>query len=387
MPEFRRIMSSLNGPSSASANRRRTSTPGSLPSTRRLVTTVCLVLALKLGTPLATRAEDGTALSIDAGALEARRGLRSGHVLLDITGESDGLPYARRCETWFDESSLRCDVTDGGGSVVRGTTPEGQVSSSVVLAGGRAIRVDRRTPRHGGAYVITIEDFPTDRDRTSLAECPIDPRLLGMVPLDITMASMHFSFDDYVGRGDSPELTVGSSPNTATIRYDTDDTICEYVVAPDKGHCVTRIGSRHKESKGHISDVVVSDVELFGSPGVWFPTTVTYTRVDDDRVTRSEVVRVLKATFNEEIPPDVFTLAGMNAPPGRTVVVNSGLEELTSEVGTWDGSAIQPLQFAEDALGEPTRDFRRIASLVCTAIAAIWLAVLVLRKNHRSTGG
>ena len=253
----------------------------------------------------------------------------------------------------------------------------------MTLTGHQVIRIDNRTPRAGGAYVIKIEDFSTDGTKSSLVECPIDPRLLGMVPLDITMASMHYALGDCIGAVNASQHSVEESPLGMTVRHESDNTIREYVVIPSKGHAVERIGSRFKESAGNISDEAVSELNSYGEGPVWFPREVAYTRHEGDIVTRSEIVRVIDAQFNVTLSPDLFTLAGMNAPAGRTVVSLSGSGPTISKVGIWDGSAILPTGNVYAPLARTERDYRRIALLVITAGVTAWFAILVVGKRLR----
>ena len=324
-----------------------------------------------------------TAAEIDRLAIENRSQIRSGHVTLQIDGESDGQPYSRRCETWFDGPRLRCDFTSGKGDEIRGVPPDGQVACSVTLTGQQLFRIDNRTPRDGGAYVIEVEEFRADGNKASLLECPIDPRLLGMVPLDITTASMHYALGDCIGAANASQHGVEESPQGVTVRHESDNTIREYVVIPGKGYAVERIGSRFKESVGNISDEAVSKLAAFGEGPVWFPREVAYTRHEGDIITCSENVRVIDAQLNVTLSPDLFTLAGMNPPAGRTVVSLSGSDPIVSKLGIWDGSVIQPIGYIYAPLASVERDYRRIALLVLTAIVTVWLAILVVGKRLR----
>jgi len=347
-----------------------------------LILTTYVVVSLA-GTFVAASLAMDTPAEVDNLAIESRAQIRSGHVTLEIDGQSNGRSYSIHCETWFDGPKLRCDVTDGEAQALRGDTPLGSVSSSVVLTGDQVIRVDHRTPKDGGAYVITLDDFPADGDRAKLIECPIDPRLLGMIPLDITMASMHFTGRDFVGGEGASDHRVETSQLGHAVRHESSDVIREYLVIPEKGHAVERIASRHTSSAGIIADEAVSELAVFGTQAVWFPRLVDYKRHEGDLITRSEIVRVTDAEFNVDIPSEVFTLAGMKAPVGGTVVVNHGSDPTISEVGIWDGKAIQPTEFVDPPLVSAERDNRRIALLIVTAAATAWLAFLVLRKGRR----
>ena len=98
-------------------------------------------------------------------------------------------------------------------------------------------------------------------------------------------------------------------------------------------------------------------LKSYPQPGIWYPSEVTFRKIDAGKLKIEEVVTVEQAAFNQELPDSVFSIEGLGLPIGRAI-------DSDGRRFTWDGESLVPEgPFAARAQGRHVPLEQRIASL------------------------
>ncbi len=331
-------------------------------------------------------ASQGTAAPIpDARTLEdrvvaQRAALARGHIELESSIRIGERSIKTRRSIYFDGRKIRGDVTrlDGQKSDER-DAPAREINcfndksfiyyNDEPIGGGHSMAIN----------LVDLRSFTNDRETHSVS----DPRLLGIAPTDVAML-VYFRLNALVvGSGTEPRsvsreaykgqdcyvVSRGASggPGKGRLRL---------WIAPAKGMGVVRSERRSGSDDSAIVDSVESELERIEGPGIWYPRTCHYRRVEGGKVTREQDVLVTSATFNQPIDPAVFTLAGMEVPVGKRVLPTP------SENGTfmWDGHRVvassTPAELAPAERFRKGGTFLGVSSVLLLVVAggAAWRA-------------
>jgi hypothetical protein len=129
------------------------------------------------------------------------------------------------------------------------------------------------------------------------------------------------------------------------LRWPTDDPGVSFAITadPNRGFEITSIESKGKDFRESIR----ADLKRWGE--VWYPERITFEQWFGDKRQRLEEVVIKSATFNQLIPPETFTLAGIKMLPGHPIRVNGNLR-----IEQVDEGKIGPLESNANSLGDPT---------------------------------
>jgi len=161
----------------------------------------------------------------------------------------------------------------------------------------------------------------------------LDLRMLGLVPVHVNSLT-GFHLESYLTRTDRDKPTVKrdvwKGQECWLIQYvDVWKSNIHIWICPQKGNSVVRMISEDKGRDGVLwLSSIESTVESVGRSGLWFPSLCVFERIRDGKPDAREVLEITDLSLNEPIPPEVFSLAGMDIKDGTTI---SGVPEL----GSW----------------------------------------------------
>ncbi|QDU64657.1 hypothetical protein Pan216_55480 [Planctomycetes bacterium Pan216] len=264
-------------------------------------------------------------------------------------------------EIWFSGTHLRTDVVikSSAGSII---DEEAWIKTPAFFA-----------YRYGEAHDIYTGDLA---DISAAADCAIDPRVLGLVP--VSVYAMH-----NIGLGDYCALVTGAT-DSSTVREEMVDgrqavvvsyqnldagTSGEVWVIPEMDDAVTRIVVNGSVFRDEI-DTTYKEV----TAGVWFPSTSSFRRQNSKgKVITDQKVTVEQASIGAPIPDSVFALSSFDIPVGKEVNVGG-------HPRIWDGEkAVTEAEFAEQrALAERNAASGSTGRTVLVVLAVVILGVVAV---------
>ncbi len=179
-----------------------------------------------------------------------------------------------------------------------------------------------------------------------------------------------------------PKVTVVVGPDgdlwKLTWTYDEPDIWFTITADPNRGFEVTEIESMGKDFRESVRAV------LKRWEKTWYPERITFEQWFGNKRTVFEEVVVKSATFNQPIPPETFTLAGLKMLPGHPIRVDSKLriERVNDgKIGPHDSDTplsdpTPPPSAAPVRVAEPGE--WRVNPWLLTAGAALAIAAIVL---------
>lgn len=145
-------------------------------------------------------------------------------------------------------------------------------------------------------------------------------------------------------------------------------------IAPSQGFSVVGVEHRADQDGARYTTVVDSQMQQYPPGAVWYPSRVTKTVKEDDRVLDRQVITVEEARLGGAIDESAFTLAGLELKPGRPVVDSTSGQPWAK---VWDGKeAVDPSQ-VQTAV--PSKDRYRWLLWVLAAGLAL-LAFFYIRR-------
>jgi hypothetical protein len=193
----------------------------------------------------------------------------------------------------------------------------------------------------------------------------------------------------------APDRTQGRAFMT---QLDGKDVICsEYVspkevktqlwISPTEGNSLVRARTEQDyEGEPFVTELTV-DVQPNSDKSLWFPRALKVDRRHGSREMLCEQMVLTEVVLNEEFDTRVFSLAGMDIPPGTSVL---GEPEKEGKARIWDGQNVVDSLAPEDAPpSSPIRPDRSSTLLlvgVNVAAAAVLLLILWARRRSATTG-
>jgi hypothetical protein len=215
-----------------------------------------------------------------------------------------------------------------------------------------------------------------------------NPRLLGLVPCSLDSISQfgmerHFLVPGR--RNFTMEAREEAGLPILVVHYDLEGPAglahVEYHVCPSRGHQPILLRLTGGTGESLIETSVASVLQAYGREERWFPEQVTFRSRQASRVVIEELVTIDEADFEEQIPAETFTLAGLGLAAGRTVSADGQLM-------TWDGGELVPV-YAETKYSEPT-DIAKQTTTVSVwfmlgngILLATIITLVVMRRRRR----
>lgn len=243
-----------------------------------------------------------------------------------------------------------------------------------VLAGGKCYsHTDKLSPQ-GRRLALTIKDLRKSADPLDI----FDPRLIGMLPCDTTI--LHgMNLGDFLGRKDIVDSTVTTEMRDGQRIFRVDNSYrngrkTRMWFAPQQGDSLVRAESEFVHPKdGKVIDSIECDMKQWNAGGVWFPGKVLYKRSLNGDVGIEELLTVKKAEFNIPVDESVFTLAGMDIPPGTSVVETP--QQSVSRI--WDGGKLIPDTTQPPSLAKPEASNSHATRMLLFSFSLALIAALL----------
>jgi hypothetical protein len=330
------------------------------------------------------------AIALELRTLAARRAIVSGEVEFELVRTFDPAEPGQRYE-WratFDGERVRCDVIRRlAGSSGAADTPDASEVRRAAFTQNGFFRYSQRSRREGSTQVRY--GFRSAKPCSPLiAVGKIDPCLIGVVAADpfvLHSASLESSLALPDRANTSVESKRLGGLETWRIQYDRGDGArVRMWIAPSQDYNVVRAIEELDYGCESVTHTIECENRKYGVPGIWFPHQVRYQRFVDGKRYYGVVLTVVKASFNQPVDEQVFTLAGMDIPRGTPIFDLPGPRECPL---IWDGRRVVPASVSSpspdlDAEGPAGRvPWRLLASPVALALAAV-LALFVRRRQR-----
>lgn len=277
---------------------------------------------------------------VEAKVLANRRAIKSGHVILESKIRDGDFSAEYSWTIWFAGKEIRQDTKRRYDVVPKGATGPDYTETSCFGNDVHISYSDQIMP-DGGTMVLAIRD--PRKMKVEAGFEVVDPRILGMAPLDCQMSSRMFHLDSFIGAPNRKNLSlshdVRSGIDCVKIEFKPPGFDAARVwIAPTKGYNIIRMEQEFKGGGTGYIDSVDLEIEKHEPSGIWFPVSQHYQRVNDGhRVTREERLKVNVVSLNEPVDPAVFMPAGMNVRPGTLVTY---IPEKGTSRHVWNGSKI-----------------------------------------------
>lgn len=201
----------------------------------------------------------------------------------------------------------------------------------------------------------------------------IDPRVLGMCCAPLSVLH-HYGIDQVIGnpqRVSSSEelLQLPEGPASLITVEQPSGLVTRAWIVPSMGYGVVRLETDF-DKDGHTSRArLVLGLEKVPDTETWFPARWEFEQIIDGITKYLESATIQVKSLNVKLPPDTFTLAGVDVPAGWPISDMRG----DGRQFIWDGkqliSAEQPLQQAAAGRNWPLLAL----SLIMAAVAALLL--------------
>ena len=304
-----------------------------------------------------------SATEVEDKVIESRKILNSGHLVLLVTQESTKL--VSRIEFAFDGPLQRMDIIDPPGSFhVPGSSLKSDYSQvrKHILTLDEFITHTSEERRNSEKFVASIVDLKKAKEQTENAlngnsymsyQSMIDPRVIGAVPYGFGKwwIAHYESLFRLPNRTDINVVTesVDSTQMLKETFKCPSGALFSMWVDPESGFNPVRMTlESNVGKKNQYIDEMLAELSKYpsGSDDVWFPSKVQTHRIHNGKKLSSFTINIESAKFNVPIPPETFTLAGMDLPVGTIVDQGRSTKEPSSKIGRygkWDGSKISSL--------------------------------------------
>lgn len=275
----------------------------------------------------------------------------------------------------FDETGTRISETEA----YRGEWMRGDVFSTtyVFTKDKRVLRYcDKKSP-NGGKIVASIRPRTED-----MLLNHVDPRLIGMIPSsfgNLTHYSMNTIFGTVDWKIEDTEFMKLKDDDCLYVRYaqTQGDTVAEFWIDLDRDANVLRaIITAPDNACVESIDCELGRVDNFG----WFPSKVVYRRIENGRTVATEDARIRVEHFNKTVSPDWFTLKGIGAPDGWSVIDYT--VRPSKEYELRHGQLVEVAKGNGPPIPEGSPGRRRGLMVFGFILAVVALALLVRRKRH-----
>ena len=280
---------------------------------------------------------------IEEDAIERRRALRSGEVLLKSTGWFRSPGAARTEFGWnativFEGKKRRSDKR-------RTDLPEFAGNDAAapreILCYSDDVHIffNGRPPEDDRSMMMNV--FDLDHFNDSVRMRVVDPRILGMVP-SASANTVQYELDRFVGTSDYKSIRIepasweGLDAWKITKVLPKDVTFRSWIV-PDRDFAVVRVESEYEDAgKSHVHSTA-SRLGYRESIRSWYPSHCDHRVTIDGEEVEYESLEIQVKQFSDPIDPEVFTLVGMDIPPG------TGVQRVPTTLAgylSWNGSEI-----------------------------------------------
>jgi hypothetical protein len=277
---------------------------------------MCSIAAIVLLVPAL---DDLSVKEVEARAIAHRESIKSGIIKLEseyyFNNDKVELRRQSRTVVYWDGDSRRIDRSrpyDETAGLAGGSYRE-SVSS---VAGIMRVFNDRKFP-DGGRMVTTM--FPADHNNAQGHPIP-DSRLIGMYPNSyLNLVHQKDNLNCFLGNQHellraTVEIVELDGARVYKLTYSKRNGTQTAWIMPDHNFEIARIETDFDSQ--HESLVIEhKPVEGFG----FFPSHIQYRSFSDDKLRRSEDLRVDVVQLNKPVPPRLFTFPGMDVPVGTQV--------------------------------------------------------------------
>ncbi|MBY0461228.1 MAG: hypothetical protein K2V38_28220 [Gemmataceae bacterium] len=327
-----------------------------------------------------------SAQDIQSRALDARQQIRSMRLSIDVrqTAYADGKPgkeTSRRVTTWLSGKRIRSDVVRSGGA----------------FANFRIVDCLHCDKEGWGIEVIDKPGVASEIFRLEQPNAPelrdaIDPRLVGYYP-NIFAILRESRLDSYVGGTNRtpPEVSLArlDGVDCWLLKWPSNKDVwsSSVWVSPSQGWNVVKIELRSPpETQQLDTRSVTSELAQSPSSRLWFPSRVVFESRVGGELKEREVLTISDVRINEDIPPEVFTLPGIQLRE-RAYIQNradpkkSGFWQPATQTTTrpLPPIATAPAEAATPVNPPASPNYWLLAVCVLAAVGAV--AVLVLRRR------
>ncbi len=331
---------------------------------------------------------------IEEKVLSQRRSIVSGKVELDsefsLRSGSRESPLRTKTTIWFEGQKIRGDRVrqnhEGSGGV--SSSPYREISCFV---GEKHIFWTDQSFPGGGAAVVRI--FDRTRIKANSPMRVPDPRMVGLVP-DASSELVKYHYEYILQRKDrhTPEVrkaVLRDVPCYEVSYRRLDDFIVQYWVAPQQDYGVIQMEEKRKD--GTPITRLECELGLHEPSGLWFPRKAVFEAIPStsNSTTYSEEVLLTVVALNEAINPEIFSLKGMDIPPGKHVSTDA--REPPGGL-VWNGIDVVPAQASPPVpktTGGTTNQLWLFAASLVLAVAAslgLWKYLSAQRtRSHSST--
>lgn len=307
-------------------------------------------------------------MEIEQRIIDGRRELRTGRVVVRNKttvriNDPRGLGVPKVYETYFDGETLRADYSVGTHKSQTISTPDVFIQNF-------------------SDEEITCVFGPDTRPSGSTGRPP-DPRRLGIVVWFYDTINNHGYEEVFLNPNrEDFRVTAGEFGDKpvwkVTFRFSSADELvrhAEYWLCPDQGCQPVYVGIVTGDGSEKIVASVTSELREYASVGLWYPKEVVFRISRDGNLTNEEVVIVEDAAFDQDVPKQMFALAGLDLPVGKVIRFDSG------ELGVWDGShAVKSEPAIEPDPSAAPRRVRRVLAMAA-ALGLALLGVLLWRRR------
>lgn len=269
--------------------------------------------------------------------VNARKGITSCVIELEQTSASGGsssTPNKRTWRIWWDDKHQRTDYTP--------STPE--PSNRIV----HCINCEKNgwgLVYHEEKNLLATLKPVADYEKGAF-HLIRDPRLFGHSFGGLSQSDKGIQRLFAQQAPTVPKVTVipGPDGDLWQIRWTYDDPDISFTITadPNRGFEVTAIESKGKDFRESLRTV------LKRWDKTWYPERITFEQWFGDKRTAFEEVVIKSASFNQPIPPETFTLAGVKMLPGHPIRVDDKLR-----IEQVDDGKIGPLE-SDTHLSDPT---------------------------------
>ena len=162
--------------------------------------------------------------------------------------------------------------------------------------------------------------------------------------------------------------------------------LVEMWFAPEFDGNVVRVDFSRQGKNGVIGrDSIQSTYQQYDDQ-IWFPAEMDLRSYRDDEIVAHEIWRVESASFNQSIPADVFTLAGLQMDK-NTHVFGSHLERPSQDHHLWDGEKlVEPpiVPLSQGKIIHPPKGHLVTLIMINLVIGLLFIAGFFLSRRRKS---
>ncbi|MCC7474252.1 MAG: hypothetical protein IT425_02555 [Pirellulales bacterium] len=353
-------------------------------------TVFLVLLEIILIAPLEGRCEEIASISeIEKQCLDYRRSIRSGQLRIEASMALFDGPNGRQPPTHseidatFDADRMRFDVLQSPSSAAQ----KESLRQRAIILPDTAIVQNSNAPANGLRYGVGL--YKTRMDKQKKIETftrAFDPRGLGLFPGTLRDINA-FDFASLVGNARRQRTTERNSEidgkPARIVEYIRDD---GFTVSMWFTNSNPRMLARTQLSGVVDGKLLVDRIDSTFTEGndvssVVFPRQLLYQRLVDGDVVQREEINIVKSSFNEAIPPEVFTIATMHLEPGTYVHTIPSSQGVTQ---TWDGKRLLPLASVCPAdIKEKSGGGLRLYFIVANLVMCLMLFIIVYVRRFK----